>query len=43
VVAAVAFEAVRSGASPVTIQGVLTTTTGQSIPVQMVSGSVTVK
>jgi general secretion pathway protein D len=43
VVAAVAFEAVRSGTSPVTIQGVLTTTTGQSIPVQMVSGSVTVK
>jgi general secretion pathway protein D len=43
VVAAVAFEAVRSGTSPVAIQGVLTTTTGQSIPVQMVSGSVTVK
>jgi general secretion pathway protein D len=40
---AVAFEAVRSGTSPITIQGVLTTTTGQSIPVQMVSGSVTVK
>jgi general secretion pathway protein D len=43
VIAAVAFEAVRSGTSPVTVQGVLTTTTGQSIPVQMVSGSVTVK
>jgi hypothetical protein len=43
VVAAVAFEAIRSGTSPVAIQGVLTTTTGQSIPVQMVSGSVTVK
>lgn len=43
ILGAIAFEAVRSGTSPLTIQGVLTTTTGQSIPVQMVSGSVTVK
>jgi general secretion pathway protein D len=40
---AIAFEAVRSGTSPISIQGVLTTTTGQPIPVQMVSGTVTVK
>jgi len=43
VLGAIAFEAVRSGTSPITIQGVLTTTTGVSIPVQMVSSSVTVK
>jgi type II secretory pathway component GspD/PulD (secretin) len=40
---AIAFEAIRSGTSPITIQGVLTTTTGVSIPVQMVSATVTVK
>jgi type II secretory pathway component GspD/PulD (secretin) len=40
---AVSFEAVRPGTSSITIQGVLTTTSGQPIPVQMVSGSVTVK
>ncbi|HYN08607.1 MAG TPA: cohesin domain-containing protein [Vicinamibacterales bacterium] len=43
VLGAVAFEAVRPGTSPISIQGVLTTTSGQPIPVQMVSGTVTVK
>ena len=43
VLGAIAFEAVRSGTSPITIQGVITTTTGVSIPVQMISSSVTVK
>jgi len=43
VIAGISFEAVKAGTSAIGITGVLTTTTGQKVDVQMVAASVTVK